>query len=415
MLAMVSGGPDSTCLMHLLAGLHDGPVGVLAVDHGLRAEARDEARAVIDAARAMGLAAHLAAPAPAPGAGVQERAREARLAAARRVAAEGGYARIATGHTATDQAETVLFRLARGAGRTGALGMAPQRGAFVRPLLCATAAETRAWCRERGLAVVRDPSNDDSAFARARLRARLAPALAAVHPGAEANVAAFAERLRDEAELLEPLVDAAWARCADEDGLDATALAAEPPAMRRLLVRRLAAVAGLPAGAVAAEPLARALALLGGRPGAVADLAGGAVAALERGRLVVAAPPARGPAPRAVGLGVPGRARLGAVVVTAAPGHGAAPRPERVAVRAEGPLELRAPRPGDRLAIAGGGRRPVGRLLADAGVPARRRGEAAVVATPERVVWVAGHRAAADLLALPGQPAVVLALEPAGA
>jgi tRNA(Ile)-lysidine synthetase-like protein len=81
-----------------------------------------------------------------------------------------------------------------------------------------------------------------------------------------------------------------------------------------------------------------------------------------------------------------------------------------VTVRAGGPLTLRPPRPGDRLAIAGG-RRPVGRLLADAGVPARLRGEAAVVATPERVVWVAGLRAAQDLLAPAGAPAVVLELE----
>jgi tRNA(Ile)-lysidine synthase len=408
---MVSGGPDSTCLMHLLAELHDGPVGVLTVDHGLRPESGEDARAVLRAARALGLAAHLAAPALEPGAGVQERAREARLAAARRVARQVGYARVATGHTASDQAETVLFRLARGAGRTGALGMAPRRGDLVRPLLCLTAAETRAWCRARGIAVVRDPSNEDPAYARARVRERLVPALRAVTPGAEIHVAAFAERLRDEAELLEPLVDAAWARAADERGLSAAALAAEPPAMRRLLVRRLAAEAGLPPGAWAAEPLERALALLDGPPGAVADLVGGAVAALERGRLVVA--PAAPPAPEPVALSVPGRAGFGPVAVRASEGVGAPPRPGRVAVRPDdlGPLAVRSPRPGDRLALAGGGRRPVGRLLADAGVPSRLRGRVAVVATPDRVVWVAGHRASHDLLAPPGAPAVVLELE----
>ena len=366
-----------------------------------------------EAARALGLAAHVASPALAPGPGVQERARDARLAAARGVAREGGYARIATGHTASDQAETVLFRLARGTGRTGALGMAARSGELVRPLLCATAAQTRAWCEERGIAVVRDPSNADPAYARARVRSGLVPALAAVHPAAEAHVAAFAERLRDEAELLEPLVDAAWARAAEGDGLSAVALAREPAAMRRLLVRRLMAEAGLPPGAAAAEPLARALALLDGPPGGVADLLGGAVAALEGGRLVVAR--AAGPPPGPVALSVPGRARLGAVAVRASEGRGAPPRPGRVAIRADGlgPLTLRPPRPGDRLALAGGGRRAVGRLLADAGVPARLRAHAAVVATPERAVWVAGHRACHDLLAPAGAAAVVLELEPA--
>jgi tRNA(Ile)-lysidine synthase len=408
---MVSGGADSTCLMHVLAEVHDGPVGVLAVDHGLRPESGDEARAALSAARALGLAAHLAAPGIAPGPGLQERARAARLAAARRVAAREGYVRIATGHTASDQAETVLFRLARGAGRTGALGMAPRRDELIRPLLCVTAAETRAWCRERGIAVVRDPSNDDPAYARTRVRAGLVPPLSAVHPGAELHVAAFAERLRDEAALIEPLVDAAWARTAEGDGLRAAALAAEPPAMRRLLVRRLIAGAGLPAGAAATEPLERALDLLAGRPGAVADLGGGAVAALDRGRLVVAPAPAAPPEPAA--LGVPGRAAFGAVAVRASEGTGGPPRPGRVAVLPDGPLSVRPPLPGDRLALAGGGRRAVGRLLADAGVPARLRGGIAVVATPERVLWVAGHRASHDALAPAGAPAIVLELEPA--
>jgi tRNA(Ile)-lysidine synthase len=259
---------------------------------------------------------------------------------------------------------------------------------------------------------VRDPANEDPAFARARVRGGLAPALAAVHPAAEVHLAAFAERLRDEAELLEPLVDAAWARAAGGLGLSAAALSAEAPAMRRLLLRRYAAERGLPPAAVAAGPLERALALLDGPPGAVADLAGGWIAARERGRLVLDAAPR--PAPGAAPLGVPGSARLGAVAVRASEGVGAPPEPGRVTVRAEGALTLRPPRPGDRLAIAGG-RRPVGRVLADAGVPARLRGEAAVVATPDRVVWVAGLRAAHDLLAPPGTPAVVLELEAAPA
>jgi tRNA(Ile)-lysidine synthase len=409
-LAMVSGGADSTCLMHVLPAIHDGPVGVLTVDHGLRPGSRDEAQAVLAAARALGLAAHLASPSLAPGPGLPRRARDARLDAARRVATEGGYARVATGHTASDQAETVLFRLARGAGRAGALGMAPRRDALIRPLLALTAADTRAWCRDRGIPVVHDPSNDDPAYARARVRGGLLPALAAVHPGAEAHVAAFAERLRDEDELLAPLIDAAWERAADRDGLRAGALAAEAPAMRRLLVRRLAAEAGLPPGAVAAGPLARALALLGGPPGGVADLAGGAVAALERGRLVVAA--GRRPAPEPAPLAVPGRVRFGEVAVCASRGRGAAPGPGRVALRPDGlgPLTVRPPRPGDRLALPGGGRRPVGRLLADAGVPARLRGEVPVVAAGDRPVWVAGHRADHGLLAPPGAPAVVLEL-----
>lgn len=407
-LAMVSGGPDSTCLMHMLAELHDGPVGVLAVDHGLRPESAGECADVVAAARSLGLEAHVEALAMAPGPGVQERARDLRLACALRHAAADGYARIATGHTASDQAETVLFRLARGAGRTGALGIAPRRDAFVRPLLVLDAAETRAWCAARGLAVVRDPSNADARFARARVRGPLLGALSAVHPGAERHVAAFAEMLRDEAEMLRPLEDAAWARTHDAGGLRVTRLAEEPEAMRRILVRRLIAAADLPGDALGAAAVARALALVD-HPGR-AGLPGGGSAAIERGRLVVVVGPAPPPA-EAAPLGVPGRVTFGGVSVSASAGVGAPPGPGRVAVRWAGPLTVRSPRPGDRLALRGGGHVAVGRLLAAGGVPARARAHVPVVATPERVVWVAGHRAADDLLVTDRGPAVILEME----
>ncbi|HTI32051.1 MAG TPA: tRNA lysidine(34) synthetase TilS, partial [Miltoncostaea sp.] len=82
-----------------------------------------------------------------------------------------------------------------------------------------------------------------------------------------------------------------------------------------------------------------------------------------------------------------------------------------VAVRDAGPLRVRGPRDGDRLAVRGGGRVAVGRLLADAGVPARERPLVPVVTAGERVVWVAGHRAADDLVTAGPGPGIVLELE----
>ncbi len=406
-LAMVSGGADSLCLMHLLPRIHDGPVGVLSIDHGLRPEAAAEAQAVAGAARALGLAAHVAPLGLAAGPGVQARAREARLAAARDLAAREGYARIATGHTASDQAETVLFRMARGTGRTGALGMAPRGGDLIRPLLAVEAHETRAWCAAHGLDPVRDPSNDDDRHARSRVRHGLVPALSAVPPAAARHVAAFADALRDEAALLAPLVDAAWGRAARGDGLDRVALGAEPEPMRRLLVRRLVAGAGLPGDALGAEQVARVLALLDAG-GAVA-LPGDGRAQVVRGVLRVdATPPAP---PPAAPLDVPGRVPFGALAVVARRGRGVAPGPDRVAVRDAGPLHVRPPRDGDRLAVRGGGRVAVGRLLAGAGVPVRLRPAVPVVASGDRVVWVAGHRAADDLVTAGPGPGIVLELE----
>ncbi len=404
---MVSGGADSLCLMHLLAEIHDGPVGVLSIDHGLRPEAADEVSGVLAQAAALGLRAHRRSLGLAAGPAVQERARDGRIAAARQVAGDHGYAAVATGHTASDQAETVLFRMARGTGRTGALGMAPRRDAFVRPLLVVSADETRAWCAERGLAVVSDPSNADPLHARARVRQGLVPALAAVHPEAERHVAALADALRDEGELLDPLVDAAWARVFDGRGLSATALSAEPAAMRRILVRRLIRRAGLPGDAASSAAVARVLDLLGGA--GRLSLPGAGVAALERGALVV--DPAPSPPSPPARLAVPGEVDFGGLTLRASRGVGEAPTPGRVAVRCDASLEVRAPRPGDRLPLPSGGHVAVGRLLAADGIPSRLRQDVPVVATAERVVWVAGHRAADDLIVRDSGPAVILELE----
>lgn len=404
-LAMVSGGPDSMCLLGLLARIHRPElVGVLSVDHGLRPESAAEADLVRRTAALMGIDCEIVRPEIASGAGLPARARDARLRAGRDAARRGRYARIATGHTADDQAETVLFRLARGTGRSGAMGIAPRRDAMVRPLLTASRAETRAWCRAHGMPFVDDPSNDDRRHTRSRIRHGLLPALGEVHPEATRHVAAFADILRDEQEILDGSVDAAWRRCAAGPGLDVASLGAERGALARLLVRRLLARSGLGGEALASAAVTRVLGLRGRES---CDLPGGR-AAIDDGRLI--AWPAA-PAPLAAPLAVPGAVVFGGVRITAESGPAPEPSPERVGVHAAGPLLVRAVAPGDRLPLAGGGRQRVGRLLAADGVSPRGRGGVPVVAREDRVIWVAGHRAAPDLLAEPGTPSTILAME----
>jgi tRNA(Ile)-lysidine synthetase-like protein len=223
-----------------------------------------------------------------------------------------------------------------------------------------------------------------------------------LHAGATGHLAAFAEVLRDEALLLDAVAGAAWDRCARARGLDAAALAAEPPALRRILVRRLFAEAGLGGDAMAAAPVARVIALLDGP--ARTEVPGGAVVR-EGGVLRVAGSVA---APAAVRLEAPGEVRFGDVLVRAAHGVAGAPNPDRVAVPAGGVLVVRPPMPGDRIGLPRGGHARVGRLLADRGVPARLRPLVPVVERDGRPVWVAGHRADAAALATPGEPATVL-------
>ena len=112
----------------------------------------------------------------------EEAARLVRYEFLDRVADEAGALRIALGHTADDQVETVLYRLAASHGRRALLGMRPRDGRLVRPLLGVWRAATEAWCADHGLAWREDPSNASDAFARNRARHGLVPALRALHP-----------------------------------------------------------------------------------------------------------------------------------------------------------------------------------------------------------------------------------------
>jgi tRNA(Ile)-lysidine synthase len=237
---LLSGGRDSVCLLGVALEL-GGRVAAVHVNYGLRdaaAEDEDHCRALCERLGVELEVEHAARPAGAPG-NLQAWARDVRYAAGTRVvAARGGV--LAAGHTATDQVETVLYRLAASPGRRALLGMPARSGRLVRPLLGVTRAQTAAWCADRGLPWREDASNATDAFARGRVRHGLVPALRAVDGRAEANVLRTAELLRDEAEVLDVVVDAALA---GHEEIPVAHLAALPRALARLVVRRLAEAA----------------------------------------------------------------------------------------------------------------------------------------------------------------------------
>jgi tRNA(Ile)-lysidine synthetase-like protein len=280
--------------------------------------------------------------------------------------------------------------------------MAARSGDLVRPLLCVDAAETAAWCAAAGLAPAADPSNRDPAYTRVRARG-LMGALAGLHPGAVRHVAELADQLRDEDAVLAAATDAAWTRCRGGDGLDIRALAKEPDAMRRILVRRLLAGHGLGGDAVGAAAVRRVLAVADGTAGA--QVSGATVVREGRRLIVVGEAP---PPPQAVALAVPGAVRFGTSVIHGRVGEGAPAEPRRVTIPPAGRIEVRGPRDGDRIALPGGGHARVGRILQADGIPARLRAQVPVVVADDIPVWVAGHRASAGALAGPGEPAVVL-------
>lgn len=292
-VAMLSGGRDSVCLLDVAVRLRGAEeVSALHVNYGLRPEAEEDERHCSSLCERLGVALEVRrvredGEEPVRG-NLQAWAREVRYAAARRIA-EPLDAAIAVGHTASDQVETILYRLAASPGRRALLGMSAQEGRVVRPLLAITREQTAAYCRSRGLPWREDRSNLSDRYARNRVRHGLVPALRTVHPAAEANVLRTAELLRQETELLDGLVEL---ELEGQQSIAIERLAALPPALARLIVVRLAERAGDALVPQAGDRVAELVAL--GRRGGRAELHVGSLvgAVIERGRLsMVKLPP----------------------------------------------------------------------------------------------------------------------------
>jgi tRNA(Ile)-lysidine synthase len=179
----VSGGPDSVALLHILHQLRSRlgiRLHIAHLDHGLRGrDSRADARYVRRMAGRMGLPIsmeRIQLTPPMEG-GLEERARLARYDFLRRTARAAGARRIATGHTADDQAETVLMRLLRGAGSQGLSGIPPVRDQVVRPLIGLRRAQIEAYLRGRRLRPRQDTTNQDRSRLRNRIRQELLPLL----------------------------------------------------------------------------------------------------------------------------------------------------------------------------------------------------------------------------------------------
>ena len=402
LLVLLSGGADSTCLLDAAVEL-GARVQALHVNYGLRdGAAPDEEHCRALSAR-LGVELHVErAPEPSESGNLQAWARELRYAHAERLAA-GDYA---AAHTASDQAETVLYRLAVSPGRRALLGMEPRRGRLVRPLLRATSDDTRAHCRERGLEWREDPSNEDPRFARARVRNELLPALRSLSPAAERSIAETSLLLREEAAVIDAAVDDAAARLVAGAALPLAELRGEPAALRRLLLRRMAEDAAGREHPLTREDCDRILALGDAGGTRELDLGGGLRAVSEYGTLRFALG-ADAPPPDPVRLPVPGAARFGRWEVEARLGEeGEA----TVAAARLGPLAtVRSWREGDRLRPAGlGGTKTLQDLFTDRKVPRALRRTLPVVEAGGEIAWVAGVAVAEEFATEPGPDAVGL-------
>ncbi|HET6380515.1 MAG TPA: tRNA lysidine(34) synthetase TilS [candidate division Zixibacteria bacterium] len=285
----ISGGPDSTALLHAaarLAPIRGWRLVVAHLDHGLRPESAEEATWVAERARELGLPfaserADVAALARAEGRSLEDAGRRARYRFLEEVAARHD-ALIATAHTADDAAETILLRLVRGTGLRGLRGIPERRGRIVRPLLGERRATLRAALDSAGIAYLSDPTNEDPTAAdRNRIRAELLPALERLNPAAVEVIARFGRLAAEDDDLLETLAAAELERRRDPG--DGSLDWHDPPdrALGRRVLRRFV---GAPAPS--AERIEALLdAAEGPRGGLTIELGGGREASVRERRI----------------------------------------------------------------------------------------------------------------------------------
>jgi tRNA(Ile)-lysidine synthase len=217
-LVALSAGPDSVALLAVLADLADRcrvELRAAHFNHRLRGTESDR-----DQQRAEALSAQLGIPlmteiaaVPTRGANLEARVRVERYAFLERAAHVQACGRIATGHTLSDQAETVLMRLLRGAGSSGLAGIPPVRNdRLIRPLIECSRSDVMAFLEARGLQFCEDSSNGDRRFLRNRIRHEVLPALKAINPRVERQLASAATILAHESEFLDALARSALLR-----------------------------------------------------------------------------------------------------------------------------------------------------------------------------------------------------------
>jgi tRNA(Ile)-lysidine synthase len=402
-----SGGADSAAMVALLCEggvVAPGRAVVAHFDHRLREPA--EAALDLDAVRALcgRYSLELETGAwPNPRAG-EAAARESRYAFLRQTAEQHGARAVVTGHTSDDQVETVLMHALRGAGLHGLAGMAPvaplaaapaggASGVEVwRPLLGVSREETRGYCAARGLSFQDDATNLDRAFLRNRVRLHLLPAMEATSPGARLALLALAAQARESVAALEAL--ASGAILEDVGGevlLSRAALrglpaGAAPYAYRLALVRLLGEARDIERRHY--DVLARAASAA---TGSTFELPRGVVATVDADAVLLSlgAPGAPPIAPDfAVPLPYAGAAGAWSIEVVPAgaathdPGSG-----DALTLALPANAVVRGRRPGDRVALRGGGHKKLQDVYVDAKVPRRERESAPVIALGAEVLW----------------------------
>jgi tRNA(Ile)-lysidine synthase len=434
-VAAVSGGPDSVCLLRALMALapdYGLSLHLAHLDHRFRGpESAAEARFVERLARDLGVPATIdSRDVPAycaeRGLSAQTGAREVRYAFLREVAKSEHAVRIALGHTANDQAETLLMRLVRGAGMSGLSAIPPIRENVIRPLIDATRGEVLHYLKELGQGFVVDPSNEKPLYTRNRIRRDVLPVLAGFNPRIVETLAAESDMLRDEDEAMGSMFGGIMARTVRQEN-DSVHIARDAfngllPALRRRVLRKaLTYLDRDDAAVLSSVQTGEAMGfMVEAQTGREMDMPCGLILAREYDDLIIRR--RRDRQEYCVIIAVPGRTEVpeAGVVVEALLAEESFPMEQddennlwqaqfdyaKIAL----PLYLRNRREGDRFCPAGmhGRSRKLQDYFTDGKVPKSTRAAVPLLATGQDLLWVVGMRTDERFLPGPGTKQVLV-------
>lgn len=246
----VSGGADSVCLLLLLCGLRkefELTLKVVHVNHSIRKEAGEDQQFVEKLCEKLEVpwitfVEDAKATAKRESMSLEEAGRMIRYRCFRKVLKQHGGGKIAVAHHQNDQAETILYRMARGTGIQGLRGMEAVRADVIRPLLCLSKTEILSYLKEKNQSWMEDASNEDNTYARNKIRNQVIPVLQQVNSRAAEHIFSLSEEIEEWSRYLDQVLSKAWESCVTcsehECRIDLTRFLEEPEPVRRLLAKQ---------------------------------------------------------------------------------------------------------------------------------------------------------------------------------
>lgn len=404
----LSGGADSVSLLSALLELApelELTVSAIHINHGIRGPSASRDQRFCEefcASKSVKLDSFtfdIPAIAAEKGIGLEQCGRECRYQCFEEIARRDG-CKIATAHTLSDSAETVLFNLARGSGLAGVCGIPPVRGNIIRPLIGVTRSQVEDYCKARSLDYMTDETNADTAYRRNLIRSEVIPVLEQVNPAMHRAVERFTRCAREDNLYLEQLCEEALENAAAEGGWRAEVIAALPPALQRRAVMSILSRRDITPEFAQVE---RCLELVRAGSGALV-IREGVRFVVNKGIVFTDSGIAAATAPEPWSLPVElpstllpdGRTLTFTQIDLSVPG--ATQKNHKLLFKKalscdiiNSNAQVRNRREGDRFAPAGRGvNRLLKKFLCDEGIPAEKRGQLAIIASDLGILWVEG-------------------------